>query len=106
MKSVGSLIAFSALTVVWASSGVQAAGIVQGSRAVAAAAVSAGIVEEAHGCHSHYARGIQGWHRHGADCALKRDLAEGRRRKKIWQHDIVRLLKNPERSFAQFLRSG
>jgi hypothetical protein len=81
MRSVGSLIAFSAVMIVCAASGVQAAGIAPG--ALAAAARSVGGIEEVHGCHSHYARGMQGWHRHGSDCTLRRDLAEGKRRKKI-----------------------
>jgi hypothetical protein len=81
MRSVSSLFALSALTIVWATSGVQAAGIAPG--ALPAAARSVGGIEEVHGCHSHYAHGIQGWHRHGSDCTLRRDLAEGKRRKKI-----------------------
>jgi hypothetical protein len=83
MRSVGSLTALSALMIVWGISGVQAAGIAAASRAVAAAALSTGAVENIHGCHSHYARGIQGWHRHGSDCTLRRDLADSKRRKKI-----------------------
>jgi hypothetical protein len=83
MRAVGSLIALSALTIVWGTSGVQAAGIAGGPWAVAAAALSAGAAENIHGCHSHYARGIQGWHRHGSDCTLRRDLADSKRRKKI-----------------------
>jgi hypothetical protein len=83
MRSVTSLIALSALTIVWGTSGVQAAGIAAGSQALAVSALAAGAVENIHGCHSHYARGIQGWHRHGSDCTLRRDLAESKRRKKI-----------------------
>lgn len=83
MRSVSWLIALCALTIVCATSGVSAAGIAGGSQALAVAALSVGVVEEVHGCHSHYARGMQGWHRHGSDCTLRRDLAEGKRRKKI-----------------------
>lgn len=82
MKSASSLIAMSALALVWGTSAGQAAPL-GGLQTLAAAAQSLGNVEEVHGCHSHYARGMQGWHRHGADCTLRRDLAEGKRRKKI-----------------------
>jgi hypothetical protein len=82
MKLASSLVALSALAFVWGTSGGQAAPF-GGPQNLAAAAQSLGNVERAHGCHSHYARGMQGWHRHGADCTLRRDLAEGKRRKKI-----------------------
>jgi hypothetical protein len=82
MRSVGSLMALSVLTIVWGISGVQAAGLAGGSQALSTAALST-AVEKIHGCHSHYARGLQGWHRHGSDCTLRRDLADSKRRKKI-----------------------
>ena len=82
MKSASSLIALSALTLVCGTAAGQAAPF-GGPQTLAAAAQSLGNVERAHGCHSHYVRGMQGWHRHGADCTLRRDLAEGKRRKKI-----------------------
>ena len=82
MKSASSLIALSALALFWGASAGQAAPL-GGLQTFAASAQSIGNIEEVHGCHSHYARGMQGWHRHGADCTLRRDLAEGKRRKKI-----------------------
>lgn len=83
MSSVSSLIAFSVVLIVSATSGAQAAPVFSGARALADAAVSIAAIERVHGCHRHYAQGMQGWHRHGSDCSLRRDVAESKRRKKL-----------------------
>jgi hypothetical protein len=82
MKSVGLLVALSALTFVWSTPAVQAAGLAGGTQAIGAI-LATDTIQKVHGCHRHYSQGIQGWHRHGSDCSLRRDLADSKRRKKI-----------------------
>jgi len=82
MNSFGLLIALSVLVLVPAT-GVQAGGLAGGQQGLFDAARSIAGVEPTHGCHQQYSRGLQGWHRHGADCALRRDLVEGKKRKRI-----------------------
>jgi hypothetical protein len=82
MSLVRSLFAFSSVLIVSTTAGAQAGPLFGGSQ-LADAAVSIAAVEQIHGCHRHYAQGMQGWHRHGADCTLRRDLAEAKRRKKL-----------------------
>jgi hypothetical protein len=83
MSLVRSLFAFSSVLIVSATAGAQAAPLFSGSRPLADATVSITAVEQIHGCHRHYAQGMQGWHRHGADCTLRQDLADAKRRKKL-----------------------
>jgi hypothetical protein len=83
MSSVSSLIALGMMLVISASSEAQAAPLSVGSQSFAEAAVVINAIEPVHGCHRHYAQGMQGWHRHGSDCTLRRDLAEAKRRKKL-----------------------
>jgi hypothetical protein len=83
MNSVSSLIALTAVLVISAYSAAQAAPISTGFQGLIGATDVVTPVEQVHGCHRHYSQGMQGWHRHGADCTLRRDVAEGKRRKKL-----------------------
>jgi hypothetical protein len=71
------------MLVISASFEAQAAPLSAGSQSLAEAAGLIDPIGRVHGCHRHYAQGMQGWHRHGSDCTLRRDLAEGKRRKKL-----------------------
>ena len=83
MSSVSALIALAVILIISAPSSAQAAPVSSGSHALSDAAVFIATIDRVHGCHRHYAKGMQGWHRHGSDCTLRRDLAESKRRKKL-----------------------
>jgi hypothetical protein len=44
--------------------------------AIAGAARSAAAIHDIHGCHQTWARGPQGWHRHGPGCEARKGIVD------------------------------